>query len=366
MDILILNSILYTAENNQIPRVNSIKDTMIYNFALGFVKLGHNVTLVAAEEYKPIEDETYDFELIFLKSSCTLIFKVGLLPLHLSLYGFLKKRKLCYDLVISSEAFSINTFIASLIIPEKLIIWQELGKHNRLLCKIPSLFWYNIIVPVFYRKTCVIPRSKQALTFISKYAKLVVSEFVEHGINLDKFVASANKKKQFVVVAQLVKRKRIDRIILNFKSFIADERYQSYKLLIIGRGEQECFLQQLVNNEGLNGNVLFLGFLSHSQLSVHVSESLGLLIDTERDLNMVSIPESIAAGTPVLTNTVPASSFYVKMNKLGIVKDGWTSNDLEDLVINNEFYVANCLRYKDKLSNTYVANRMIELFNVNK
>ena len=31
MKILILNPILYTADNNTIPKVKSIKDTMIYN-----------------------------------------------------------------------------------------------------------------------------------------------------------------------------------------------------------------------------------------------------------------------------------------------------------------------------------------------
>ena len=48
MRILILNPILYTAENNTIPTVSSIKDTMIYNLCLGFKQLGHDITLAAA------------------------------------------------------------------------------------------------------------------------------------------------------------------------------------------------------------------------------------------------------------------------------------------------------------------------------
>ena len=53
MNILILNPILYTAERNIIPNVDSIKDTMIYNMCIGFVALGHNITLCAAEEFRP-------------------------------------------------------------------------------------------------------------------------------------------------------------------------------------------------------------------------------------------------------------------------------------------------------------------------
>ena len=61
MNILILNPILFTAEHNIIPKVKSIKDTMIYNMCLGFIQLGHNITLAAAEEYHPTESETYEF-----------------------------------------------------------------------------------------------------------------------------------------------------------------------------------------------------------------------------------------------------------------------------------------------------------------
>ena len=44
--ILVINPILYTAETNRIPKVKSIRDTMIYTFCLGFLKLGHQVTLL--------------------------------------------------------------------------------------------------------------------------------------------------------------------------------------------------------------------------------------------------------------------------------------------------------------------------------
>ena len=43
MKVLILNSILFTAENNIIPKVKSIKDTMIYNLCVGFKNLGHEL-----------------------------------------------------------------------------------------------------------------------------------------------------------------------------------------------------------------------------------------------------------------------------------------------------------------------------------
>lgn len=57
MKILIINAIVSTAETAQIPKVSSIEDTMIYNQCLAFVKAGHEVTLYAAEPYKPVTDD---------------------------------------------------------------------------------------------------------------------------------------------------------------------------------------------------------------------------------------------------------------------------------------------------------------------
>ena len=80
MNILILNPILYTAERNIIPNVDSIKDTMIYNMCIGFVALGHNITLCAAEEFRPQKREDYDFDVHFFRSDWTHFFPPSLLP----------------------------------------------------------------------------------------------------------------------------------------------------------------------------------------------------------------------------------------------------------------------------------------------
>jgi 1,2-diacylglycerol 3-alpha-glucosyltransferase len=65
MNILVLNTIFYTADRKKIPEVKSIKDTMIYGMCLGFVLNGHRVTLAGAEDYKPVVEEKYDFEVLF-------------------------------------------------------------------------------------------------------------------------------------------------------------------------------------------------------------------------------------------------------------------------------------------------------------
>jgi 1,2-diacylglycerol 3-alpha-glucosyltransferase len=77
---------------------------------------------------------------------------------------------------------------------------------------------------------------------------------------------------------------------------------------------------------------------------------------------MVSIPESIASGTPVVTNLQPASADYIRQEKLGIAKDGWDAYDLKEIIDNNPVYVENCIRYRPKLTNDYSAKQIVDIY----
>ena len=77
---------------------------------------------------------------------------------------------------------------------------------------------------------------------------------------------------------------------------------------------------------------------------------------------MVSIPEAIVSGTPILTNTQPASVEYIRANGLGIVKDNWDEYDLKKIVDENPDYVQNCIAYRDKLTNTHAARTFLNIY----
>lgn len=362
MRILLLNSILFTAENNIIPQVKSIKDTMIYNMCLGFLKLGHNITLAAAKEYVPTESEIYDFEILFFPSQHTRIFPPSALPYSPALKTYLRKNHTKFDLIISSEVFSFNSLFATQICPEKTIIWHELALHPSKFYKIPSKIWYNIIAPHYIKKArIIIPRSDNAKKFILQYFKNVSSQCIEHGINTKQFSFSEKKKKQFIYVGQLIPRKNIKSIIDKFSQFI--HQYDSeYQLLIVGRGILEETLKAYVNTYKLNQHVQFIGFVDHTTLNKLLMDSQAMLINTLQDNNMVSIPESIVSGTPIITNPIPTNSSTINENKLGIVKKEWNQNDLYEITCNNALYVNNCIEYRKKLTNEYSAQLFINEF----
>ena len=360
MKILILNSILYTP-NGEVHRVKSIKDTMIYNMCIGFKANGHDITLAAAEEYEPIEDRNYDFEVLFFKSVMRSLFKPRALPFSLSLARYLIKNHHKFELVISSEVFSFPSLFAALICKKKTVIWHELALHPSFFFKLPSKFWYNIVCKLFIKNVLVIPRSISSRKFIMQYCNRVSPICVEHGINLDKFEYSREKNNYFTYVGQLIPRKNVEYIINVFAQYIFQTK-NDVKLILCGNGSSEESLHRHVKKLGIEDKVEFKGKLNHLDLNKTIMMSHGCLIATKQDNNMVSIPESIVSGTPILTNTIPTNSYIIKEEYLGIVKDNWGTEDLQH-IFNNSVLVDNCIAYRDKLSTKYTSQMIVTIFN---
>lgn len=365
MKVLIINPIMYTCENNNIKKVSSLKDTLLYSVCMGFIKNGDEPTLITASDYKPTINEDYPFEIKFFDTKYKKIFLPRFLPYMYGLNKYLKKHNSEYDYVICSEAFQICTLTASKYFKNRCFIWQEMAKHQKKFHKIPSKIWHNIIVKHRFNKCYVVPRSEDAKEFISKYAKNVSNEVIEHGIDIDKFDCDKkNVKKQFIIVSQLIERKQIDKIINVFKKYV--EIDNEYKLVVCGEGDCKTKLEDQVKNLKLSKNVKFLGQCDHKVINEEFSKSKAMLIYTKKDNNMVSIIESITSGTPVITTSVPYNSRYIKKEKLGIVDDNWNEKDLKEICDNFDKYYNNCLKYRNKISSEHTAYQFNSLFKQNK
>ena len=242
---------------------------------------------------------------------------------------------------------------------QKTMIWHELAKHNNILKKIPSIIWYNIIARICFKDTKIVPRSKNAYDFISKYCNNVSNEYIDHGVNLEEFnLTTKKRKKQFVVLSQLIKRKRIEGIIDIFSDFVK-KISNEYILYIIGTGDEMENLKEKTKMYGLEENIIFAGFMTHEEMKPIVGTSQAMIINTEKDNNMVSIVESIALGTPIITTNIPYNVDYIKKYKLGLVKERLEYSDLKEIIDNNSVYVNNCINYRKKISNEYHVKQFI-------
>ena len=156
MRILLINPILYTAETDRIPKVKSIKDTMIYTMCLGFLENGDTPVLVAASDYKPETEESYPFEIVWLNTALKKVFKPRCLPWMPELGAYIKKHRDEIDGIITSEVFSLCSLTAVRKMRERTIVWHELGAHNKIMHYIPSKVWYHVVARIFFRRVTVI------------------------------------------------------------------------------------------------------------------------------------------------------------------------------------------------------------------
>ena len=345
MKVLIVNPILYTSETAAIKPAASIKDTMIYDLCLAFYNLGHEITLFAGDVFHPTEKEDYPFRVIWSPCRLKKLCKPHVLPYCPKLKALVKNEH--FDLIISSEVFSLNSLLLAGRCKNNLLIWHELAKHNRLMKQIPSKLWYSIVARLFFRHTRIIPRSAEAKAFIKRYCANVSDTIIDHGVNLEKFPPCEQKEKFFIVSSQLIARKQIDKTIHVFSDFVAG--HPDYQLYICGEGDKENELKQQVNTLQLNEAVTFLGKVPHETLKSYLSRAAAMLIYTKKDNNMVSVVESIACGTPVITTSVPYNASYIRQYALGIVDDNWDAEAL-NTVVNDSVYIRNCLAYRDKVS----------------
>ena len=161
MKVLVINPIMYTSETKNIKRAASIKDTMMYDFCLAFHEMGHSVTLVGGEPFKPTKSETYPFEVLWWECKCQKVCMPHCLPFMPETYWYVKQHRTEYDLIITSEVFSLNSLMAYRAAPDKTIIWHELAKHYEE-NSLKNLVWsYSKTLHAKCKGCCTLSRGKK-------------------------------------------------------------------------------------------------------------------------------------------------------------------------------------------------------------
>lgn len=367
MNILIINPILYTPpfRGMPVPQADSIRNSLIINYAIGFHRCGHSVKVLASEEYRPRLEEDYEgVEMVYLPNVGKRYLKrwPNGFPVLGGLRKYLKTEGKKFDIVISSEAFTYTSFVATQVLPERLIVWQEMGQHVAMGHYILSKIWYNIFVRLFMQRALFVPRSLRSQKFISKYAKRVSAEPVEHVIDQKCFYPSNDKQPYFVVIARLDIYKNVKTTIAKFADFCRNYD-KPYKLYIVGDGYEHENLQKQSTELGISDKVVFCGFKNRTEVSDILRHATAFLTDSMRELNMVSMMEAVSCGTPVISNTVPYPSDTIKEYNLGIVDDNWDFHSLIYVAEHIAEYTPRCVEYGKKLSFDYLVNKMTDIFN---
>lgn len=312
MKIAVINLITRTSlYRHKVPPVQSNRDAMIVKFVTELKSQGADVDLYISDAYKPLNDEALDIKINYLPTCLKWIFWPTRLPFTPSLFRELKNR---YDIVICSEAFQWSAVIAvfagifSREKKMKIIVWQELGIHQKLLMGWPSRFYHKVILKFFLDRfiACYVPRSRQAGKFLMEQGISVqkISSPIPHGYDQNVFFNDPAVKKEMYIFspARLVHAKGIDVLLKAFD--LVRKKTGHLELLIQGEGPLLEEYKALSQDLRLNGQVRFeTDRLNHHQMRERYQKALITVISSRADNVIFSDMESIACGTPVILST---------------------------------------------------------------
>ncbi|MHB8950009.1 MAG: glycosyltransferase family 4 protein [Rhodoferax sp.] len=139
------------------------------------------------------------------------------------------------------------------------------------------------------------------------------------GIDTDQFTFAQNTRSArqqlglssngfiLLTVRRLVARTGVENLVLAMKEVV--NKFPDTQLLVIGKGYLEKSLQALVQAEGLEKNVLMLGFVSEELLPIYYQAADLFVLPTQAYEGFgLSTLEALASGTPVLATPVGANA----------------------------------------------------------
>ena len=276
--------------------------------AQGFIDRGHNVTVVT------LSDETTDFYKLPLKCSRLAL---GVMSNSSGLVEAIKSnikritvlRKAIHsstpDIVISFLRITNIITILSLLGTKYPLVVTE---HNDI-----KVFSYGILWETLRRLTypyCslvvsvsqgvdsgfgLLPKSKRAVI----YNPIVVKEDKEN----DKLPAEVDPNKNWIVsMGRLTEQKGFDLLLQAFQQIAP--QHPDWQLLILGKGELHKQLEQMRDDLGLSGQVVFTGALNNP-FAVLKKAQLFVMASRNEGFPMAH-GEALACGLPVISTDCPS------------------------------------------------------------
>ncbi len=124
-----------------------------------------------------------------------------------------------------------------------------------------------------------------------------------------------------IFVGNLVRIKGLDMLIEAFS--IIKNQLSNSKLLIVGNGNDEEYLKNLVSDLNLKDNIEFLGFMSGDQKFSYIKSADILVLPSLWESLPIVVLEGMACGKPVVATNVGGIPFLIKDGVNGLlVKPG--------------------------------------------
>lgn len=195
------------------------------------------------------------------------------------------------------------------------------------------------------RADCVCAISKAVKEDLQKRCN-IMPIVIYNGINVSNITTQIAHKKsekfKIVQVGRVEHQIKGQDILINAVALLRAKGITNISVDIIGAGNSENYLKELVNTLGLNSNVNFLG--AKSRVEIYKTLCLyDLLVQPSRDEGFgLTLAEGMAAKIPVLLSSLPGPMEVVAEGKYGtIFKSGDIedcANKIHDIVLNYHYY----------------------------
>jgi len=153
-----------------------------------------------------------------------------------------------------------------------------------------------------------------------------------------------NANPKILTICRLEKRKGLDQSLLALKNF--QSKYEDFKFIIVGDGNEKNNLEQQVKNLNLERNIIFLSDSSENLKNSLLKSADIFLMPSIQDNKSVegfgiAFLEAAKFGTACIGGKVGGASDIIQHNQTGLLCDGTDHQDIYDALIsmmeNNNF-----------------------------
>jgi len=152
--------------------------------------------------------------------------------------------------------------------------------------------------------------------------------------------------KKFLYVGQLLERKGLENTIEAFRRIESKE----WKLTIVGTGPDEQKLKQLVKEQNLSDQVIFVGYKQKEEILEYFSESNIMLMPSYSEVWGLVLNEGLASGLFCLSSKYAGATFdLISENENGLIIDPLDIDDIAQKIEKSMSMIFSKEKIKDTL-----------------
>lgn len=277
-------------------------EVYIHEIAKRWVKDGNQVTIFCGNDSRNIFNEQIDgIDIIRRGGSYTVYF--------FAFIYYMLKFKNKYDVIVDCEngiPFFSPFFIRR---PVTLLVHHVHQEVFRNFLRFPwrqiATFLEGKVMPFIYQNNNIITVSESSKKEILKlgYIKEENIEVIYNGAYPKvPFSLPKTKYPSFVYLGRLKEYKNVDIAIKAFAVFLKE--YPSAKLSIVGSGEYEIYLKNLVKKLHITTSIQFVGRVTEEKKTALLSQSWAMVQPSQVEGWGITVIESNLVGTPVIASAV--------------------------------------------------------------